>query len=81
MNTAQKAALVTAAAGVAACASAGSAFADGGVAAHGAATKSPGVVSGNTAQVPVHVPVNFSGNTINVVGVLNPAFGNKAVNH
>lgn len=81
MNTAKKAALVIAAAGVAAGASAGSAFATGGAAANGAATNSPGVISGNTAQVPVHVPVNFSGNTINVGGVLNPAFGNQAVNH
>lgn len=35
---------------------------------------SPGVLSGNLVQVPVHVPVNILGNTINVIGVLNPTF-------
>ncbi|MGW1054005.1 chaplin ChpH [Streptomyces sp. NPDC001118] len=59
-------------------AGAGLAVADAG--AQGAAVNSPGVVSGNVVQVPVHVPVNVCGNTINVVGLLNPAFGNKCVN-
>ncbi|MER6379777.1 chaplin ChpH [Streptomyces sp. NPDC001250] len=59
-------------------AGAGLAVADAG--AQGAAVNNPGVVSGNVAQVPVHVPVNVCGNTINVVGLLNPAFGNKCVN-
>lgn len=27
-------------------------------------------------QVPVHVPTNTCGNTANVIGLLNPAFGN-----
>lgn len=49
-------------------------------AADGAAADSPGVLSGNTVQVPVHVPVNVCGNTVNVVGLLNPAVGNKCVN-
>ncbi len=49
--------------------------------ADGKAVGSPGVVSGNLVQVPVDVPVNVSGNSINVIGVLNPAFGNVAVNH
>ncbi|MBL1107400.1 chaplin [Streptomyces sp. 5-8] len=53
---------------------AGVAAADGG--AQGAAVNSPGVVSGNVIQVPVHVPVNACGNSINVVGLLNPTFGN-----
>ncbi|MBZ4015508.1 chaplin [Streptomyces purpurogeneiscleroticus] len=57
---------------------AGAAVADSG--AQGAAVNSPGVVSGNVIQVPVHVPVNACGNTINVVGLLNPAFGNTCVN-
>jgi hypothetical protein len=43
-------------------------------------SNSPGVVSGNSAQVPVHVPVNICGNTVNVIGLLNPAFGNKCAN-
>ncbi|CAL9449065.1 chaplin [Streptomyces sp. enrichment culture] len=45
-----------------------------------AAAKSPGVLSGNVVQVPVHVPVNVCGNTVNLVGLLNPAFGNECVN-
>lgn len=48
--------------------------------AHGAATHSPGVLSGNLVQVPVHVPINLCGNSINVIGLLNPAFGNTCVN-
>ncbi|AZQ39567.1 chaplin [Streptomyces cyaneochromogenes] len=49
-------------------------------AAHGAAADSPGLLSGNTVQLPVHVPVNVCGNTVNVVGLLNPAAGNSCAN-
>ncbi|GAA0455568.1 chaplin [Streptomyces stramineus] len=49
--------------------------------AQGAAVNSPGVVSGNVIQVPVQVPVNACGNTINIVGLLNPTFGNTCVNY
>ncbi|MGW7549595.1 chaplin [Streptomyces sp. NPDC054770] len=49
------------------------AFADAG--AQGAATNSPGVVSGDVIEVPVHVPVNACGDTVDVIGLLNPAFG------
>ncbi|MBL1093875.1 MULTISPECIES: chaplin [Streptomyces] len=59
-------------------AGAGLAAADAG--AQGAAVKSPGIVSGNVVQAPVHVPVNACGNTISVVGLLNPTFGNYCVN-
>ncbi|MGW6981371.1 chaplin [Streptomyces sp. NPDC054932] len=48
--------------------------------AHGAAIGSPGVLSGNLLQVPVHVPVNVCGNTVNVIALLNPSFGNTCVN-
>ncbi|WP_432083634.1 chaplin ChpD [Streptomyces sp. WAC 04229] len=48
--------------------------------AQGAAIGSPGVLSGNVIQVPVHIPVNVCGNSINVVGLLNPAFGNECEN-
>jgi hypothetical protein len=48
--------------------------------AHAVAAHSPGVLSGNAIQVPVHIPINLCGNTINVVGLLNPAFGNTCVN-
>ena len=58
--------------------SAGAAHADSG--AEGAAVGSPGVGSGNTLQLPVHVPVNLCGNTVNVVGLLNPAMGNSCAN-
>ena len=57
---------------------AGLATADSG--ANGGAANSPGVASGNVVQVPVDVPVNLCGNSINVVGLLNPAFGNTCVN-
>ncbi|WP_329022771.1 chaplin [Streptomyces sp. NBC_00690] len=46
----------------------------------GAAIGSPGVLSGNLIQIPVHVPINVCGNSINVIGLLNPAFGNTCVN-
>jgi hypothetical protein len=59
-------------------AGAGLAVADAG--AQGAAVHSPGVVSGNVIQVPVHVPVNVCGNTISVIGLLNPTFGNTCIN-
>lgn len=58
--------------------SAGAAHADS--AAQGAAVGSPGVGSGNAVQLPVHVPVNLCGNTVNVVGLLNPATGNSCAN-
>ncbi len=54
------------------------AFAD--VDANGAAANSPGVLSGNVLQVPLHVPVNACGNTVDIIGLLNPAFGNGCVN-
>jgi hypothetical protein len=44
------------------------------------AAHSPGVLSGNVLQVPIHIPVNVCGNTINVIGLLNPAFGNTCIN-
>ncbi|MGP4047431.1 chaplin ChpH [Streptomyces sp. 2A115] len=59
-------------------AGAGIAAADAG--AQGAAVHSPGVLSGNVVQAPIHVPVNVCGNTISVVGLLNPAFGNTCTN-
>lgn len=54
------------------------AFADAG--AEGAAIGSPGVLSGNVVQVPVHIPVNVCGNSIDVIGLLNPAFGSACAN-
>ncbi|MFE5620852.1 chaplin [Streptomyces virginiae] len=48
--------------------------------AQGVAAYSPGVGSGNLIQVPVHIPVNACGNSVSVIGLLNPAFGNTCVN-
>ncbi|MYX94576.1 DUF320 domain-containing protein [Streptomyces sp. SID486] len=35
----------------------------------------PGVISGNVVQVPVDLGLNLCGDSIDVVGVLNPAAG------
>ncbi|MEU3312345.1 chaplin [Streptomyces sp. NPDC006656] len=78
MSRIAKAFAITAVAGSTMAAGAGLAVADAG--AHGAAVGSPGVLSGNVVQVPVHVPVNICGNTVNVIALLNPAFGNTCVN-
>ncbi|MEU9096803.1 chaplin [Streptomyces sp. NPDC048361] len=48
--------------------------------AEGVAVGSPGVGSGNVVQIPVHVQVNFCGNSIGAAAALNPAFGNTCVN-
>ncbi|KIZ18867.1 hypothetical protein SNA_06310 [Streptomyces natalensis ATCC 27448] len=68
----------SAAAGGLLLASAGTTVADSG--AKGAAIGSPGVVSGNVLQVPVHIPINVCGNTVGFVGALNAAFHNTCVN-
>ncbi|MDO0927648.1 chaplin [Streptomyces sp. TG1A-8] len=78
MSRIAKGLVLTSAAVAAAAGGAGAAAADSG--AHGAAAHSPGVLSGNVVQVPVHVPVNACGNTVNVIALLNPAFGNVCVN-
>jgi hypothetical protein len=78
----KKAAAVTMVAGGLIAAGTGMASATtGGAWANGEAVHSPGVLSGNVVQAPVHVPVNAVGNTVNVIGALNPAFGNLGVNH
>ncbi|MCX5202251.1 chaplin [Streptomyces sp. NBC_00237] len=59
-------------------AGAGMAVADSG--AQGAALQSPGVLSGNVVQAPIHIPVNACGNTVSVIGLLNPTFGNTCSN-
>ncbi|GGN52866.1 hypothetical protein GCM10012285_44410 [Streptomyces kronopolitis] len=79
MKFVSKAAVLSAAAGIAVVSGAGVASAYGAGAA-GVTQNSPGVVSGNLIQVPVDLPLNVCGNTINVVGLLNPAAGNTCVN-
>ncbi|MGW7447338.1 chaplin [Kitasatospora sp. NPDC054795] len=78
MQNMKKAAVLSAAAAGLVLGAAGSAAASAG--AEGAAVGSPGVISGNQIQVPVHVPINLCGNSIDVVGLLNPAFGNACAN-
>ncbi|QNA77053.1 chaplin [Streptomyces sp. So13.3] len=73
-----KAATVIAAMGAALFGGAGLAAADAD--AQGYAIGSPGVLSGNLIQVPIHIPVNVCGNTVSVLGALNPAFGNRCEN-
>ncbi|WP_441245512.1 chaplin [Kitasatospora sp. McL0602] len=48
--------------------------------AEAAVVGSPGVISGNNLQVPIHIPVNLCGNTASLIGALNPAFGNSCAN-
>ncbi|MGW6054623.1 chaplin [Streptomyces sp. NPDC055189] len=45
--------------------------------AEGTASQSPGVLSGNLLQVPVDIPVNVCGNTVDILAALNPAAGNN----
>ncbi|MGW8745013.1 chaplin family protein [Streptomyces sp. NPDC055794] len=58
----------------------GAAGTSGGAHAEGSGKDSPGVLSGNGVQLPVHLPVNVSGNSVNVVGIGNPAVGNESTN-
>ncbi|KXN67277.1 DUF320-domain-containing protein [Conidiobolus coronatus NRRL 28638] len=44
------------------------------------ASQSPGTLSGNVIQLPLDIPVNAVGNTINVIGAGNPTFGNEGTN-
>ncbi|MGK5642253.1 chaplin [Streptomyces sp. URMC 126] len=55
--------------------SGGHGHASGGAVSRGAAVGSPGVVSGDTVQAPISIPVNFCNATGNLVGLLNPTSG------
>ncbi|MEV1025540.1 chaplin [Streptomyces sp. NPDC050264] len=46
----------------------------------GSSTHSSGVLAGNSVQAPVNVGLNLCGDTVDVVGVLNPAMGNACAN-
>ncbi|MFE5141772.1 chaplin [Streptomyces fagopyri] len=81
MKNLKKATAVAMVAGGLVAAGAGMASATDGSWAAGQAAGSPGVVSGNVIQAPVHIPVNAVGNSVNVIGLLNPAFGNLGLNH
>ncbi|MFE5677825.1 chaplin [Streptomyces erythrochromogenes] len=78
MVGALKSLAVVAATGAAVIGGASLAAADAG--AQGVAAYSPGVGSGNLIQVPIHIPVNACGNTVGIIGLLNPSFGNTCIN-
>ncbi|MFB7710422.1 chaplin [Streptomyces sp. NPDC056105] len=78
MSRIAKAAAVALGTGAVVISGAGLAMADAG--AQGDAARSPGVVSGDAVQAPVHVPVNLCGDTVDVIALLNPAFGNVCAN-
>lgn len=78
-NVAKKGILTAVATGSVLASTAGYAYA-GGTEAQGVAAGSAGVVSGNSVQVPIEVPINACGNTLDVVGLLNPSFGNRCAN-
>ncbi|MCC3776162.1 chaplin [Streptomyces sp. UNOB3_S3] len=78
MSRIVKVAVLTAVAGATLVGFSGGAVADSG--AFGAAAGSPGVVSGNVIQVPIQIPINLCGNAIDIVGLLNPTFGNTCIN-
>ncbi len=80
MSRIAKVLAVTAAAGAVVSTAAGAAVADSGAKAKGVAAESPGIVSGNLVQVPIDIPINVCGNTVDVAALLNPAFGNHCVN-
>lgn len=60
-------------------AGAGIAAADAGAGA--IAAGSPGVISGNVIEVPVHAPINLCGDSVSVIGLLNPSFGTTCMNN
>ncbi|MFE7645625.1 chaplin [Streptomyces phaeoluteigriseus] len=78
MSRIAKGLVLTSVAAAAVAGASGIAAADSG--AKAVAANSPGVLSGNVIQVPIHIPVNVCGNTVNVIGLLNPAFGNTCIN-
>ncbi|MEU8545223.1 chaplin [Streptomyces sp. NPDC048717] len=48
--------------------------------AEGVAIGSPGVLSGDVIQVPIDLDLNLCGDSIDIIGLVNPAFGNICVN-
>jgi hypothetical protein len=70
----KNAVVVAAIAGGVLAAGSGVAFAD--ASAGGAAAGSPGVISGNVIQVPINLPINACGNSVDIIALLNPTLGN-----
>ena len=50
-----------------------------GASAVGVANDSPGILSGDVIQVPVNLDLNLCGNSIDIIGLLNPVIGNNTV--
>jgi hypothetical protein len=73
MRTRVTAAIGLACAALLACAGTASADSDP----VGIAANSPGFLSGNVVQIPIDINANVCGNSINVIGLLNPAVGNE----
>jgi hypothetical protein len=71
-------ALVVAGAAALALGTGGVAFADAGAGA--TASDSPGVLSGNVVEIPMHLPLNLCGDSIGLVGLLSPSADNGCVN-
>ncbi|WP_329565965.1 chaplin [Kitasatospora sp. NBC_01266] len=80
MKDFRRAIALTCAAGALVLGGAGVASADNSATATGVAIGSPGILSGNVIQVPVNIPINICGNSIDVIGLLNPAIGNSCTN-
>ena len=66
-------------AAVAVAGTAGTASASG-AGAVGGATDSPGILSGNTIQIPLNIPVNACGNGLGLLAVLTSSAGNVCAN-
>jgi hypothetical protein len=49
-------------------------------AATGTTADSPGVASGNLINIPIDLPINLCGNTLNVIGIGDSAHGNSCAN-
>ncbi|MFF7730488.1 chaplin [Streptomyces sp. NPDC008001] len=77
MTPSTKAAATAAAALLATAGAAATATADS--VAAGGADKSAGVITGNTIQVPLRVPVTLCSFPINIIGLLNSTAGNVCV--
>ncbi|MFI5983685.1 chaplin [Streptomyces sp. NPDC051555] len=78
MSRLLKSAALAIAVGMAVVGGATAASADAGASA--VAANSPGLLSGNVIQVPIHIPINVCGNTLNVLALLNPAGGSTCIN-
>ncbi|WP_316519985.1 chaplin [Kitasatospora brasiliensis] len=69
----------TALAAVTVLAGAGTASA-GNAVAEGVDAGNPGVLSGNQFQIPINLELNLCGDSVDIIGLANPAFGNICVN-